>query len=58
MINEQLLGHFYSVVAGEHAEKDVLNQLLPDCYDKTIFTVEEENFLMEEMEKGIYKDGE
>lgn len=45
MVNEQLLGHFYAVVAGENAEKDVLDWLLPDIYDKTIFTEEEETFL-------------
>lgn len=44
-VNEQLLGHFYAEVAGENAEKVVLDQLLPDIYDKTIFTEEEENFL-------------
>jgi len=45
MVNEQLLGHFYSVVAGANAEKDILDQLLPDVYDKTIFTEEDELFL-------------
>lgn len=45
MVNEQLLGHFYSVVAGEDAEKDVLDQLLPEVYDKTILSKEEETFL-------------
>ena len=44
-VNEQLLGHFYSEVAGKDAEKDVLAWLLPDVYDKTIFTDEEESFL-------------
>ena len=44
-VNEQLLGHFYAEVAGEKAEKVVLDQLLPDVYDKTIFTEEEEIFL-------------
>ena len=44
-VNEQLLGHFYSEVAGKDAEKDVLAWLLPDIYDKTIFTDEEESFL-------------
>ena len=44
-VNEQLLGHFYVEVAGENAEQDVLDQLLPDVYDKTIFTEEEESFL-------------
>ena len=45
MVNEQLLGHFYALVAGEKAEKDILDQLLPDVYDNTIFTEEEEAFL-------------
>ena len=45
MVNEQLLGHFYAVVAGENAEKDILDQLLPEIYDKTIFGEEEETFL-------------
>ena len=45
MVNEQLLGHFYSVVAGEDTEKDVLDQLLPEVYDKTILSKEEETFL-------------
>ena len=44
-VNEQLLGHFYSEVAGKDAEKNVLAWLLPDIYDKTIFTDEEESFL-------------
>lgn len=43
--NEQLLGHFYSKVAGNDADKDVLLQLLPDYYDATFFTDEEEAFL-------------
>ena len=43
--NEQLLGHFYSKVAGNYADKDVLLQLLPDYYDTTFFTDEEEMFL-------------
>ena len=45
MVNEQLLGHFYALVAGENAEKEILDQLLPDVYDKNIFTEEEEAFL-------------
>lgn len=44
-VNEQLLGHFYAEVAGDNAEKVVLDQLLPDVYDTTIFTKEEELFL-------------
>ena len=45
MVNEQLLGHFYALVAGENAEKEVLDQLQSDVYDKSIFTDEEEAFL-------------
>lgn len=45
MVNEQLLGYFYSEVVGGNADKDVLNQLQPDVYDKTIFSDEEEDFL-------------
>ncbi len=45
--NEQLLGHFYAAVAGSDAEEDVLQQLLPEFYDKTIYTQEEEVFLKE-----------
>ncbi len=44
-VNEQLLGHFYSEVAGDEAEKDILDQLLPEVYDTTIFSEEEEAFL-------------
>ncbi len=45
MVNEQLLGHFYAEVAGENAEKEVLDQLLPGVYDKSVFTEEDECFL-------------
>ena len=45
MVNEQLLGHFYAEVANENADKNVLSELLPDVYDRTIFTEEEEAFL-------------
>jgi len=45
MVNEQLLGYFYALVAGENADKEILDQLLPDVYDKSIFTAEEESFL-------------
>ena len=44
-VNEQLLGHFYAEVAKEDADKEILDQLLPDFYDKTIFNEEEESFL-------------
>ena len=45
--NEQLLGHFYAVVAGSEAEEDVLKQLLPELYDTSIYTQEDEIFLKE-----------
>ena len=44
-VNDHLLGHFYSVVAGDDADKDVLSQFLADYYDTSIFTPEEEEFL-------------
>lgn len=53
MVNEQLLGHFYSVVAGENAEKEILDQLLPDVYDKTIFTEEEEGLLASHLKELV-----
>lgn len=51
--NEQLLGHFYAVVAGTDAEQDVLQQLLPDFYDTTIYTQEEETFLTEHFREMV-----
>ena len=50
-VNEQLLGHFYAEVAGENVDNEILCQLLPDIYDKTIYTEEEETFL-----KSHFKD--
>ncbi len=44
-VNDHLLGHFYSVVAGNEADKVVLSQFLADYYDSSIFTSEEEDFL-------------
>lgn len=44
-VNEQLLGHFYMIVAGEKVDKAVLSQFLPEEYDTSIFTEEEESFL-------------
>ena len=44
-VNYHLLGHFYSVVAGNDADKEVLAQFLADYYDSSIFTPEEEEFL-------------
>ena len=44
-VNEHLIGHFYSEVAGNDADKDVLSHFLSDYYDSSIFTQEEEAFL-------------
>ena len=44
-VNDHLLGHFYSVIAGNGADKGVLAQFLADYYDSSIFTHEEEEFL-------------
>ena len=44
-VNDHLLGHFYSVVAGDDADKDVLSQFLADYYDSSVFTPEEEEFM-------------
>lgn len=52
-VNEQLLGHFYSLVAGDKAEKDILQHLLLDLYDTTIFTQEEESFLVEHFREMV-----
>lgn len=44
-VNDHLLGHFYSVVAGNKADKDVLSQFLAAYYDSSVFTADEEEFL-------------
>lgn len=44
-VNDHLLGHFYSVVAGNDADKKVLSQFLANYYDTSVFTTEEEEFL-------------
>lgn len=43
--NEQLLGYFYKDVAGEEADQKVLDHLLAEKYDSTVFSDEEESFL-------------
>lgn len=45
MANEQLLGHFYAEVAGQEANIEILNHFLPEEYDTTIFTAEDEDYL-------------
>ena len=53
MVNEQLLGHFYSEVAGENADKEILDELLSEVYDKTIFSEEDESFLKEHFKEMV-----
>ena len=48
-VDEQLICHFYSEVAGDAADKDIIQSLLPEnpnYYDNTIFTEDEEAFLV------------
>ena len=52
-VNEQLLGHFYSVVAGDSAEESVLSEFLADYYDNSIFSSEEEDFLCSHFENLV-----
>lgn len=53
MVNEQLLGHFYSEVAGKDAEQEILDRFLPEVYDNTIFTEEEESFLKDHFKEMV-----
>lgn len=45
-VNEQLLGYFYKKVAGDNADESVLTHFLANKYDSSVFTDEEELFLM------------
>ena len=44
--NEQLLGYFYKQIAGKDADQRVLAYMLAEEYDSSIFTEEENSFLM------------
>ena len=44
-VNDHLLGHFYSKIAGNCADKDILSLFLADYYDTSVFTAKEEEFL-------------
>ena len=44
--NEQLIGHFYKKVAQDNVDEDVLKCFLADKYDPSIFTNEDETFLI------------
>lgn len=46
-VNEQLLGHFYLKIANKNADVHILNQLHVDYYDDTVYSSEEETFLLE-----------
>ena len=45
-VNEQLLGYFYRKVAGSNADERVLTHFLEDKYNSSIFSDEEEAFLL------------
>ena len=52
-VNEQLLGHFYNEYARKDVENEILDKLLPEFYDKTIFTSEEESFLLSHFKEMV-----
>lgn len=52
-VNEQLLGHFYSKSAGDAADVRVLQELLPNYYNTTIFSDEDEFFLKEHFKEMV-----
>lgn len=52
-VNEQLIGHFYSKVAGSIVDNNVLKQLLADYYDDSFFSEEEEAFLSSHFKEVI-----
>ncbi len=53
MVNEQLIGHFYAKVAGEDADKKVLALLLPELYDTSVFSNEEELFIANHFQEMV-----
>lgn len=53
MVNEQLIGHFYAKVAGEGADQKVLAHFLPELYDTSIYSEEEENFLTSHFQEMV-----
>ena len=53
MVNEQLIGHFYAKVAGEGADQKVLAHFLPELYDTSIYSDEEENFLTSHFQEMV-----
>ena len=44
-VNDHLLGHFFSKIEGNSADKDILSQFLADYYVSSVFTSDEEEFL-------------
>jgi len=52
-VDEQLLGYYYSVVAGDNAEKSVLDQLLPNFFDDSIFSEEDNSFLIDHFKEMV-----
>ena len=53
MVNEQLIGHFYAKVAGESADQKVLAHFLPELYDTSIYSDDEEIFLTSHFQEMV-----
>ena len=51
--NEQLLCHFYKETAGKNADPKVLHELLDGKYYNSVFSAEEENFLLENFKEMV-----
>lgn len=52
-VNEQLLGYFYAIVAGDNADIRVLQELLPNHFNSTVFSEEEVCFLKEHFKEMV-----
>ena len=51
--NDQLLGYFYKKVAGKASDSIVLQELLYEKFDKSVFSIEEEAFLIEHFKEMV-----
>ena len=55
-VDEQLAGHFYSVLAGDNADERILRALLPELpnyFDDTIFSQDDVKFLMNHFKEMV-----
>ncbi len=51
--NDQLLGYFYKKIAGKDADPIVLQGLLCEKFDNSVFSIEEETFLVEHFKEMV-----